>query len=499
MHKIKVLLILAIILSAVSAAIASNTIYVAVNGPNDPGSGAYKDPFRRIQDAIDIAASGDTIKILPGLYTGNGNYELDPSGKSITIRSIDPNNPANTIIDPNKAGRGFNFYTGEDANCILSGLTIRNGYAQDNSGGGIYCYDSKPLITNCIITDNTTDWYGGGIYCYDASPKITHCIIKNNSAIDGGGLELSNGTPEITNCIITNNTVIGFGGGADFYYLCNPTLTNCTITKNYADSGGGLSCTDSNVIIQNSILWQNQANQGTQISLELPISSKATLTISYSNLQGEQAAIFDPCTGLTWRSGNINVDPCFASFNPNDNPNTWDFHLQSAYGRWNYTFHRIDLNNDGIINFVEFARLADVWLLQGTMPEDLDNSGTVDWTDMKLFAQYFLATAQKDGWITDSNTSLCIDAGDPNSNWSNEPWPNGKRINMGAYGGTSQASKNGNPADFNIDHLVNFVDFAQMANQWLTEQTGIEDLTKDGKIDFADIAVFAENWLWEKK
>jgi hypothetical protein len=36
-------------------------------------------------------------------------------------------------------------------------------------------------------------------------------------------------------------------------------------------------------------------------------------------------------------------------------------------------------------------------------------------------------------------------------------------------------------------------------NQWLTEQIGIEDLTKDGKIDFADIAVFAENWLWGKK
>jgi hypothetical protein len=43
-------------------------------------------------------------------------------------------------------------------------------------------------------------------------------------------------------------------------------------------------------------------------------------------------------------------------------------------------------------------------------------------------------------WVKDSSLSPCIDAGDPNSAWENEPEPNGGRINMGAYGGTSQAS-----------------------------------------------------------
>jgi hypothetical protein len=50
--------------------------------------------------------------------------------------------------------------------------------------------------------------------------------------------------------------------------------------------------------------------------------------------------------------------------------------------------------------------------------------------------------------------------GDPSSDWSDESWPNGKRINMGAYDGTIQASKNGNLADFDIDGSVNFVGFA---------------------------------------
>jgi len=41
----------------------------------------------------------------------------------------------------------------------------------------------------------------------------------------------------------------------------------------------------------------------------------------------------------------------------------------------------------------------------------------------------------------DDVTSPCIDAGDPNSPVGDEPEPNGGRINMGAYGGTEEASK----------------------------------------------------------
>ena len=44
-------------------------------------------------------------------------------------------------------------------------------------------------------------------------------------------------------------------------------------------------------------------------------------------------------------------------------------------------------------------------------------------------------------WIQDDVTSPCIDAGDPNIPFRWEPLPNGSRINMGAYGGTNEASK----------------------------------------------------------
>ena len=43
-------------------------------------------------------------------------------------------------------------------------------------------------------------------------------------------------------------------------------------------------------------------------------------------------------------------------------------------------------------------------------------------------------------WVNDDVTSFCINTGSSNSNYSDEPIPNGNRINIGAFGGTSTAS-----------------------------------------------------------
>jgi hypothetical protein len=466
-YRTKALLSLVVILSIASASIASNIIYVAVNGPNDPGSGTSEDPFRKIQDGIHIALPGDTVLIRPGIYSGIGNYNLDPNGKSITIRSIEPNATVNTIIAPNRAGRGFIFQNGENADCILSGLTIRNAStAAGSNGAGISCYNCSPTIYNCVIQDgharvsgggicfdysnatvinctitgNTADYFGGGICCSFSAPLITGCIISGNTAgREGGGIDSGKSDPNILNCVIINNNA-PVGGGINCYYPGITHVVNCTLIANSADNfGGAVYCwSGGGAIIENSILWANSASEGAQLGLE----EEGTASIAYCDVQGGQTGVYDPCEHLVWGQGNMDSDPCFACFDPNGDSNMWDFHLQSAYGRWN--------QNSQI-------------------------------------------------WVTDSNTSLCIDAGDPNSAWSSELWPNGKRINMGAYGGTNQASKNGNPADFNIDNSVDFVDFAQIANQWLVRQTCIEDLTNDGMVNFADISIFVENWLWEKK
>lgn len=45
------------------------------------------------------------------------------------------------------------------------------------------------------------------------------------------------------------------------------------------------------------------------------------------------------------------------------------------------------------------------------------------------------------GWVADDATSWAIDMADPDSDYAGEPAPNGGRRNLGAYGGTGEASK----------------------------------------------------------
>jgi hypothetical protein len=73
-------------------------------------------------------------------------------------------------------------------------------------------------------------------------------------------------------------------------------------------------------------------------------------------------------------------------------------------------------------------------------------------------------------WLLDKVMSPCIDHGDPTSDCSNEPVPNGGRINMGAYGGTAYASMKEvrwNAGDANHDSWINMMDLAILADSWL--------------------------------
>jgi len=103
-------------------------------------------------------------------------------------------------------------------------------------------------------------------------------------------------------------------------------------------------------------------------------------------------------------------------------------------------------------------------------------------------------------WTNDVNTSPGIDAGDPNADWTGELWPNGKRKNVGAYGGTAQASMSlspaGNKADFNHDGMVDSEDLASFVERWLVEDILLpQDINHDNQVNARDFAEFLEEWL----
>ncbi len=85
--------------------------------------------YPTIQAGIDAAVDGDEVLVADGVYTGDGNRDLDFHGKPITVRS-NFGRP-NCIIDCDgtveEPHRGFYFHSGETADSVAQGFRIRNG------------------------------------------------------------------------------------------------------------------------------------------------------------------------------------------------------------------------------------------------------------------------------------------------------------------------------------------------------------------------------------
>jgi len=304
-------------------------------------------------------------------------------------------------------------------NCTL------NDNCASYKGGAIANGESRPTLENCTLISNHAQ-LGGAIYNGEAGTTLTNCTVIGNSAERGGAVFNNDGDVTMTNCVVKENSCTDRGG---VVYLSSDDiawLTNCILTANSAGQGGALYIgDDSYAKLTNCTLNGNRAtNNGGALYLGVPDSAIVTNCILWLNkpqaiypeLLGSKIVItYNDVQGGWIGEGNINADPCFAG------PNNGDYHLKSQAGRWD-----------------------------------------------PLIA----------GWIKDDVTSPCIDAGDPASPIGLEPFPNGGIINMGAYGGTIEASKSyfGEPVcetiiagDINGDCIVNLKDFAFMAFHWLEE------------------------------
>ena len=237
------------------------------------------DDYSTIQAAIDAAFDGDTVIVRDGTYTGTGNRDIDFKGKAINLRS--ENGPESCIIDcegtESEPHRGFYFHRGEGANSVLQGLTITNGYAaayMGDMGGGIYCYDSSPTISNCTIRDNTSSFSGGGICCYDSSSTVANCVIANNIASSGGGLNCYESALTISNCIFTENVSEYVGAGIDCSFANNVVVEDCHFIRNSAGSSGGGINLSGEGTISGCTFTKNSAGDGGGLFCEYCNSTK---------------------------------------------------------------------------------------------------------------------------------------------------------------------------------------------------------------------------------
>ena len=247
------------------------TLYVDNNLGNDGYHGYLPNAAKlTIQAAIDAAEDGQTVLVMAGTYTVEGNVNLDFRGKKITVRS--ESGRAKTIIDCENVEntRGFYFHSGETSQAIVSGFTIKNG--KSDFGGGIHISSANPQIINCVLEGNTATNVGGGVYAYSSSPRILDCEFRLNSAVDGGGMGLRASSPTVTGCQFTLNESDNCGGALHCTEHSSPDISACRIESNTAGShGGGLHLyRHSKPEISNCLIVSNEAinNMGGAISLQ---------------------------------------------------------------------------------------------------------------------------------------------------------------------------------------------------------------------------------------
>ena len=111
--------------------------------------------FPTIQAAIDASVDGDEVVIADGVYTGDGNRDMDFGGRAITVRS--ENGPEACIIDCEGTlrdrHRAFWFHSGESFTSAVRGISIINGFGPWSgggaAGGAVVIDGASPTFTSC--------------------------------------------------------------------------------------------------------------------------------------------------------------------------------------------------------------------------------------------------------------------------------------------------------------------------------------------------------------
>ena len=349
-------------------------------------------------------------------------------------------------------GRGMNVSGGGQGSLVVSNCVFKGNQRR----GGIYTYGGFGIyintFANALVEDTlfVTNGYslgavpgsgncgadggaGGAMRVIGTPITLRRCHFAGNvnplwkSSDSGGTVMLSgaSGGSVIDHCVFVGNTDRISGqaegyittGGALAVKLSSATdkvkVTNCTFAYNIAHghcSAGGISVVTGDVDVDNSVFWKNTRAQVTTVGYgsDVQVQSSGKLSIRNSlvtTLDGTGLVSVNPDNLVIDADSVIAADPKLVTTTA-----AFESLLTKTASAIYY-----NPNKSGIY---ESLAAMDVHLKSPT--------------------GYFVNGGAAGSATTDY--SQAIDIGDPEADYSNEPSPNGSRLNAGAYGNTAEAS-----------------------------------------------------------
>jgi hypothetical protein len=293
--KMPIPIFLSAVLGAGLIAVTASThaATLTVTSTADSGAGT-------LRNALASAANGDTIN-----FSITGRITLTTGELLITnnVTILGPG-PARLAVDGNANRRVFHATNGVIA--TIAGLTITNGNATGDLGGGIYNDHSTLSVSNCILIGNKAR-FGGSLYndgigsgVGSATLSVSDCTISTNSAgIAGAGI-FNNGigghaTLTVSNSTFRGNSTASNGNGAGIYNDAQSSgsailsVNACSFIDNaaYFGSGGGIYNDAGTVTVGASTFSGNLAYDPGGGGIYNP---GGTVTVSASTFSGNSAS-----------------------------------------------------------------------------------------------------------------------------------------------------------------------------------------------------------------
>ena len=249
--------------------------------------------YDNVQDAIDAAgAPTDVVKVAGGcggVNTRGGGRQVAYIDKTLTLRggySTSDWSHSDPVAHPSTLsaeGFGRTIHIRGGVSPLIENLTIKGGNSaglsgsewDKDAGGGIYSYESNPLITSCTIRNNTSPYEGGGVYLRKGAAMLEGNLITSNTANRGGGLFVWQGKPVLLGNVFTVNRASGNdpSGGAVLLDEADSNLQNNTLSENEAlgaashAGGGGLATDYGKLTAVGNRLTSNTVNTGSKYSI----------------------------------------------------------------------------------------------------------------------------------------------------------------------------------------------------------------------------------------